>query len=192
MFCDLVGSTALAARLDPGRAGAGFRRTGPLSVCRRAALQRARAGRLNAALRYAERVQEMTDAVANPRPRAWIAMNSEPHLYRGDWQAVVRIAETALPAAWKIREWIVVVFASAWLAIAYLQLGRAVDAKQVLDRVLREVPRYTFPVNAMQRKCNPGSISPCQRQYGPGPQCGGYGATPGGAISGRSRTRRGP
>jgi tetratricopeptide (TPR) repeat protein len=104
----------------------------------------ARAGRLDDSLRYAERVQEMSDAVDSPRLRAWIAMNSEPHLYRGDWQAVVRIAETALPAAWKIHEWVVVVFASAWLAIAYLKLGRTADAKQVLDRVFKEVPLRGF------------------------------------------------
>ena len=45
---------------------------------------------------------------------AWTAMNSEPHLYKGDWQAVVRIAESALPAAWEIREWVVVVYGWPW------------------------------------------------------------------------------
>jgi tetratricopeptide (TPR) repeat protein len=109
----------------------------------------ARAGRLDDSLRYAERVQEVSDAVDNPRIRAWLAMNGEPHLYRGDWQAVVRIAEAALPAAWEIREWVVVVYASAWLAIAYLKLGKIADAKQLLDRVFKEVPLRTFPANTM-------------------------------------------
>ena len=109
----------------------------------------ARAGRLDDSLRYAERVHEVSDAIDSPRLRAWIAMNSEAHLYRGDWQTVVRIAESALPAAWEIREWVVVVFASAWLAIAYLKLGRTSEAKQLLDRVFKEVPLRAFPANAM-------------------------------------------
>jgi class 3 adenylate cyclase/tetratricopeptide (TPR) repeat protein len=109
----------------------------------------ARAGQLDEALGYADRIQEACDALDNPRLRAWIAMNSEPHLYRGDWEAVVRTAENALPEAWKIREWLVVVFASAWLAIAYLKLGRIGDAKQVLDRVFKEVPLRSFPASTM-------------------------------------------
>jgi tetratricopeptide (TPR) repeat protein len=109
----------------------------------------ARAGRLDDSLRYAERVQEASDTLDSPRLRAWIAMNSEPHLYRGDWQAVVRIAESALPAAWEIREWVVVVWASAWLAIAYLKLGRTADAKQLLDRVFKEAPLRAFSAHTV-------------------------------------------
>jgi tetratricopeptide (TPR) repeat protein len=109
----------------------------------------ARAGWLDDSLRYAERVQEASDTLDSPRLRAWIAMNSEAHLYKGDWQEVVRVAESALPTAWEIREWVVVVWASAWLAIAYLKLGRTADAKQLLDRVFNEVPLRTFSANAM-------------------------------------------
>jgi len=43
----------------------------------------------------------------------------------------------------------VVVFASAWLAIAYLKFGRTADAKQVLDRVFKEVPLRAFPAPGM-------------------------------------------
>ncbi len=100
----------------------------------------ARAGQLEDALHYASRVQDAADALDNPRLRAWIAMNAEPHLYKGDWNAVVRVAEQALPAAWEIREWNVVLFSSAWLAIAYLKLGKPADAKRLLDRVFKEVP----------------------------------------------------
>jgi tetratricopeptide (TPR) repeat protein len=109
----------------------------------------ARAGRLDESLRYADQVQEMSDAVDSPRIRAWIAMNSEPHLYRGDWKAVVRIAEKTLPTAWEIREWIVVAFASSWLAIAYLKLGKTGEAERVLDRVFKEVPFRAFNANSM-------------------------------------------
>jgi tetratricopeptide (TPR) repeat protein len=70
----------------------------------------ARAGQIEDALRYASRVQDATDALDNPRLRAWIAMNAEPHLYKGDWDAVVQVAEKALPAAWEIREWTAVIF----------------------------------------------------------------------------------
>jgi class 3 adenylate cyclase/tetratricopeptide (TPR) repeat protein len=109
----------------------------------------ARAGRLDEALAYADRVQEGCSAIDSARLRAWIAMNAEPHLYRGDWEAVVRVAANALPTAWEIREWVVVVFASAWLTIAYLKLGRTTDAKQVLDRVFKEVPLRTFSASTM-------------------------------------------
>jgi hypothetical protein len=67
-------------------------------------------------------------------------MNAEAHFYRGDWEAVIRIPEDALPTAWEIREWTVVAFASSWLVIAYLKLGKTDEAKRVLDRVLKEVP----------------------------------------------------
>ena len=35
----------------------------------------------------------------------------------------MRAAEEALPVAWEIREWTVVFFASAWLALACLKMG---------------------------------------------------------------------
>jgi tetratricopeptide (TPR) repeat protein len=104
----------------------------------------ARAGQIEDALRYASRVQDAADALDNPRLRAWIAMNAEPHLYKGDWDAVVQVAEKALPAAWEIREWTAVIFSSAWLAIAYLKLGKLDDAKRVIDRVFKEVPLRAF------------------------------------------------
>ena len=72
-------------------------------------------------------------------------MNSEPHLYRGDWEAVVRIAEDALPAAWEIREWIVVVFASCLAGDRLSEAGMTTDAEQVLDRVFKEVPLRSLP-----------------------------------------------
>ena len=104
----------------------------------------ARAGQLEDALRYADRVRDAADALDNPQLRAWIAMNAELHMYKGDWDAVVEVVEKALPAAWEIREWTAVLFSSAWLAIAYLKLGKADDAKRVLDRMFKEVPLRTF------------------------------------------------
>jgi class 3 adenylate cyclase/tetratricopeptide (TPR) repeat protein len=105
----------------------------------------ARAGQLEEALVYASRVQDASYTLDDPRLRALCAMNAEPHLYKGDWDAVVQVAEKALPAAWEIREWGVVLFSSAWLAIAYLKLGKPDDAKRILDRVFKEVPLSAIP-----------------------------------------------
>ena len=49
-------------------------------------------------------------------------------------------AEEALPVAWEIREWTVVFFSSAWLALACLKLGQPDKARRVLDRVFSEAP----------------------------------------------------
>jgi len=109
----------------------------------------ARAGRLEDAFRYAGRVNEASEALDNRRLRAWLGMNAEPHLYKGDWDAVVQIAEKALPTAWEIREWVAVLFSSAWLALALLKLGRRLDAQRVLDRVFKEVPLRAVPPSGM-------------------------------------------
>ena len=104
----------------------------------------ARAGRLEKSFAYARRAHEAGDALDNARLRALRAMEAEPYLYQGDWNAVVAVAESALPAAWDIREWNVVGCASAWLVMSYLKLGRLDDAKRVLDRVFTEAPLHTM------------------------------------------------
>jgi class 3 adenylate cyclase len=104
----------------------------------------ARAGRLEESLVYARRAYEAGDALDDMRLRALRSMEAEPHMYKGDWGAVVGVAEEALPAAWEIREWNAVLCSSAWLAIAYLKLGKADDAKRILDRVFKEVPLRAF------------------------------------------------
>jgi class 3 adenylate cyclase/tetratricopeptide (TPR) repeat protein len=100
----------------------------------------ARAGRLEEALSYAARAREAGDALGDARLRAWCAMEAEPYVYKGLWDEVVLVAEAALPVAWEIREWDVILWSSAWLAIAYLKLGRPADARRILDRAFREVP----------------------------------------------------
>jgi len=104
----------------------------------------ARAGRLEEALVYARRAYEAGVALGDMRLRALRSMEAEPHMYKGDWNAVVRVAEQALPAAWEIREWNAVLCSSAWLAIAYLKLGKPDDAKRILDRVFKDVPLRAF------------------------------------------------
>jgi tetratricopeptide (TPR) repeat protein len=98
----------------------------------------ARAGRLDGSLSYAARASEVADKLDNARLRAIRAMEAEPYLYKGDWQAAIEVAEQFLPEAWNIREWKVVGCASAWLAISYLKLGKIHDARRVLDRVVSE------------------------------------------------------
>jgi tetratricopeptide (TPR) repeat protein len=100
----------------------------------------ARAGRLEEAFVYARRAHDAGDVLDNARLRALRAMEAEPYLYQGDWNAAVEVAERALPAAWEIREWNVVGCASAWLAMSYLKLGKIDDARRVLDRVFKEAP----------------------------------------------------
>jgi tetratricopeptide (TPR) repeat protein len=99
-----------------------------------------RAGRLDESLDYARRAYEAGDALDDARLRALRAMEAEPHMYKGDWHAVVQVAERALPVAWEIREWNVVLCSSAWLVMAYLKFRKPDDAKRVFDRVLKEVP----------------------------------------------------
>src|SRR5262249_950081 len=65
---------------------------------------------------------------------AWRAMEAETFMYEGLWGEVVRVAEESLPVAWEIGEWPVILWASAWLMIAYLRLGRVHDAERVLER----------------------------------------------------------
>jgi tetratricopeptide (TPR) repeat protein len=67
-------------------------------------------------------------------------MEAEPYYYKGLWDEAVRAAENALPVAWEIREWTVVFFASAWLALACLKLGQPDKARRILDRVSTEAP----------------------------------------------------
>jgi tetratricopeptide (TPR) repeat protein len=100
----------------------------------------ARAGRLDEAFVYARRAHEAGDVLDNAQLRALRAMEAEPYLYQGDWNAAIEVAERALPAAWEIREWLAVGCASAWLAMSYLKLGKIDDARRVLDRVFKEAP----------------------------------------------------
>jgi tetratricopeptide (TPR) repeat protein len=99
-----------------------------------------RAGRLDQALRYADRAREIGDAYMDARLRAWRAAEAEPYMYKGLWDDVVRVAEEGLPGAWEIRDWTLILFTSAWLTVAHLKLGRKTDARRILDRTFQEVP----------------------------------------------------
>jgi tetratricopeptide (TPR) repeat protein len=108
----------------------------------------ARAGKLEDALAYAARARAAADALADRRLLAWRTMEAEAYLYKGDWQDVVRVVEESLPIAWEIRDWTVVIFCSAWFAIACLKLGRHPDARSALDRAFQEVPKRGLALDA--------------------------------------------
>jgi len=100
----------------------------------------ARAGRLTESLAYARTHRAIADELGDAQMRSWSAMEAERHLYMGEWDKVVEVTEEWLPLAWEIREWPVVLWSSAWLAIAYLKLCQSKKAAQILDRVFAEVP----------------------------------------------------
>ena len=100
----------------------------------------ARAGRLEQALSYAARARATGETLGDARLRAWCAMEAEPYLYKGLWREAVHAAEAALPVAWEIREWDVILWSSAWLALAYLKLGQPADAGRILERAFKKVP----------------------------------------------------
>jgi tetratricopeptide (TPR) repeat protein len=112
-----------------------------------------RAGRIDDALQYAARAREIGEALGDSQLRAWRAMEAEPYLYRGQWAEAARVAEENLPVALEIGEWDVVLFASGFLGMAYVKLGRLEEAKRVLDRAAREAgvrPGFAYPRSFVQ------------------------------------------
>lgn len=99
----------------------------------------ARSGRLGDSLRYAKRVREMAKTSHDVQLKAWTAMESEPYMYKGLWDEVVDVAQENLPVAIEIGEWMVVLFASAWAALACIKLRRLEDARRFLDEALASV-----------------------------------------------------
>jgi tetratricopeptide (TPR) repeat protein len=97
----------------------------------------ARAGRLTESLDYAARFRGMAAELDDAQLRACRAMEAEPYVYAGRWGDAVRVAEESLPLAWEVEQQGVVLFASAWLGLAYLKLGRRDEARQVIARALK-------------------------------------------------------
>ncbi len=97
----------------------------------------ARAGCLAESLEYAAQFRSIAAELGDSRLLAWRAMEAEPYIYMGRWEDAVRVAEESLPIAWEIAEDAVMLFVSAWLAQAYLKLGRVADARRVIVRALQ-------------------------------------------------------
>jgi tetratricopeptide (TPR) repeat protein len=100
----------------------------------------ARAGTLKEAIAYAMRAREAGDKLGDARLRASRGMEAEAYLYAGDWCPAVLAAEEALPLAWEIGDWGVVLWSSGWAAVAYLRLGRLTEARRLLERAFGELP----------------------------------------------------
>lgn len=89
----------------------------------------ARAGDLASAFDFARRGREIAAATGDVSLQAWLAMEAEPCLYQGLWQRTVEIADRDLHVAWEVGNWEVVLFVSAWAAIAEVNLGRLGPAR---------------------------------------------------------------
>jgi tetratricopeptide (TPR) repeat protein len=100
----------------------------------------ARAGILGEAIAYAARAREAGDILGDARLRALRGMEAEAYLYAGDWRRAVSAAEEALPLAWEIGDWGVVLWSSGWAAIACLKLNRLADARRLIDDAFAGVP----------------------------------------------------
>src|SRR5262249_23624477 len=100
----------------------------------------ARAGKVEEALIYATSHRAIAEELGDAGMQVWSAMEAEPHMYMGHWDKVTEVTERWLPMAWEIREWPVVLFSSAWLAIAYLKLQRPEKTGLILARVFADVP----------------------------------------------------
>jgi class 3 adenylate cyclase/tetratricopeptide (TPR) repeat protein len=106
----------------------------------------ARAGQLHESLRYARQFREIATDLGDTLLLAWRAMEAEPYVYMGRWEDAVRVAEESLPIAWEIGETSVVLFASAWVAQAYLKIRRVDDARRAIVRALRRGESQPAPV----------------------------------------------
>jgi class 3 adenylate cyclase/tetratricopeptide (TPR) repeat protein len=108
----------------------------------------ARSGKFAESARFAQEARLAGDVLSDVGLVAWRAMEAETFMYKGLWAEVVRVAEESLPVAWEIGEWPVVLWASAWLMIAYLKLDRVQDAEHVLER-FGVVPALTSAAYAL-------------------------------------------
>ncbi|MEE8251301.1 MAG: AAA family ATPase [Gemmatimonadales bacterium] len=124
----------------------------------------ARAGRLGESLEFARKAREIADRTRDLRLTSRMAMEAEPYLYLGRWEEATRVVEKDLPVAWETGNWFVILFSSAWAAIAYIKLGRLDDASRLLDKALEtadprvgsEYPRIYFQVALSQLKLAKG------------------------------------
>jgi tetratricopeptide (TPR) repeat protein len=108
----------------------------------------ARAGRLEEALAYAARARAAGDALADRELQAWRAMEAEVFFYKGCWEDIVRVTNEALPLAQELQEWPVILWSSAWLAIAHLKVRRPTEAREGLDRAFQQAPPRALGINA--------------------------------------------
>jgi len=98
----------------------------------------ARAGRLDDSLRCAGMARALAEEIGTPPLKAWLAMEAEPFLYKGEWEEARKVVEQEGSAAWDIGAWDVILWTSAWAAIACLKLRRVEDAEALIARAFEE------------------------------------------------------
>jgi class 3 adenylate cyclase/tetratricopeptide (TPR) repeat protein len=127
----------------------------------------ARSGRIDDSLRYAARARALAGETGDPHLDAWKVMETEPYMYKGLWQEVVDIGREDLAVAYKSGDWIVVLFAASWVAIACIKLGRLDEARKFLDDALTAVedrvgldyPRAYIQMVLAQLKMETGELA---------------------------------
>ncbi|MDX2459356.1 MAG: AAA family ATPase [Gammaproteobacteria bacterium] len=112
-----------------------------LSMASHGRCYHARAGKLKTSLHYARRMREIAERTGNRQLNSWLAMESEPYLYKGEWNRTIESAEEGLPSAWELGNWNVVLFSSAWATIAHIKLGQLDAAQELMGRAMKEADR---------------------------------------------------
>jgi class 3 adenylate cyclase/tetratricopeptide (TPR) repeat protein len=110
----------------------------------------ARAGRLDEAFRCTRLAREIADEIGDPQLKAWITMEAEPFFYKGLWEETIQVVEEKISTAWDIGAWDVILWTSAWAAIACLKLDREDDAARLIDQAMTDAiarARRDFPKN---------------------------------------------
>jgi class 3 adenylate cyclase/tetratricopeptide (TPR) repeat protein len=103
----------------------------------------ARAGRLERSFHFAARARAIAEATGDLPLRSWLAMEAEPCFYKGLWQRTVDIVEQGLPPAWEIGNWSVILWCSAWAAIAEIKLGYRQSARLRIEEALKTAASRT-------------------------------------------------
>ena len=118
---------SLGARVELGFAMASYGRC-----------YRARAGKLQEALRLAERARCIAEETQDLKLRSWLAIESEPQMYKGAWRETTQVAQEHLPFAWSVGNWAVVLWSSAFATVAEVKLGNLDRADALIEKALVE------------------------------------------------------
>ncbi|MEM7042523.1 MAG: AAA family ATPase [Pseudomonadota bacterium] len=93
----------------------------------------ARTGRIEDSLLFASRARKIAQATNDAGLKSMLAMEAEPLFYRGLWQQTVELVEQDLGAAQTFGNWSIVLWCSAWSALAELKLGRTAAARSRIE-----------------------------------------------------------
>ena len=99
---------------------------------------RARAGKVQEALQFAERARGIAGETQDLKLRSWLAMESEAYMYKGAWRETIQVAQEHLPFAWEVGNWAVVLWSSAFATVAEVKLGGLDNAAAIIEKALTE------------------------------------------------------